>query len=382
MRVRALAGDDEVELVAQRMRATLVEVVGARGGDLYDMPWLRDRVRQHLDPGFGAVWVADQGHDRVVGHSIVRDEGATGLVSTTWVHPEHRRRGVADRLLDHGERWLMARGATTLATNTAHDNTPLIRLFARRGYAITTRADEMVQLTRSVSPAQREATLCRWSPALAYRCPPGSHVDESDGGYVLRTPGGSAGQNEVLMTPRRGVDAVISSFDGPFKWCLGLDEGALETALTGRGLRFWGAQAMVRETGPSEPDVRVTDLDDTTREACAAVFASGWGGRVEDQLRALDRPDLQTVIAWLDGEAVGAASTHLQPGCGYLMGAVVLPRARRQGLYGAMVRRRLARLNALDIPLAVTHARDATSAPILERLGFRTAFTYRCGQLG
>jgi hypothetical protein len=37
---------------------------------------------------------------------------------------------------------------------------------------------------------------------------------------------------------------------------------------------------------------------------------------------------------------------------------------------------RLAYLASRGIAIATTHAREATSAPILERLGFRTAFRY------
>ena len=53
---------DEVDLVATRMRATLVEVVDpVEGHTLYTMDWLRQRVRWHLDPGAcdGQVFVAE-----------------------------------------------------------------------------------------------------------------------------------------------------------------------------------------------------------------------------------------------------------------------------------------------------------------------------------
>lgn len=53
----------EIEIIAERMRATLVEVLGeARGQAMYTMEWLRDRVCFHLDPArsTGAVLVAEE----------------------------------------------------------------------------------------------------------------------------------------------------------------------------------------------------------------------------------------------------------------------------------------------------------------------------------
>jgi GNAT superfamily N-acetyltransferase len=55
-----------------------------------------------------------------------------------------------------------------------------------------------------------------------------------------------------------------------------------------------------------------------------------------------------------------------------LLGGVVLPRFRGRGLYRALVRARLSDARTHGIALATSHAREATSAPILERLGFAT----------
>ncbi len=157
MRVRPLdAGSEaELELVARRMRATLVEVVDPeRGAAMYTLDWLRDRVRFHLDPArsTGAVFVAELDGE-VVGHGIVRmetdDAGARfGLYSTTYVAPAHRRRGAAGALLDAGEAWFAPRAPAYTATWTADGNGPLIGLYQARGYVIAERADAMVRLVR------------------------------------------------------------------------------------------------------------------------------------------------------------------------------------------------------------------------------------------
>src|SRR4029079_19118147 len=94
----------EIELVAARMRQTLVEVLGEEtGGSMYSMEWLIDRVKFHLDPAkcVGVVYVAED-ESGIVGHTIVRLEdddkfGAIGLFSTTYVIPDARRQGFAEQ---------------------------------------------------------------------------------------------------------------------------------------------------------------------------------------------------------------------------------------------------------------------------------------------
>ena len=142
---------EEIKLVALRMRQTLEEVLDPqRGRSMYSMAWLQNRVRQHLQPGVGEVFLAVL-DDEIVGHTIVRnerdDQGRLGLFSTVWVHPAHRRFGVATALLKTGHAWLRGAGNHRFATKTDEDNIRLIELFARHGYQVTHRESGMVQLT-------------------------------------------------------------------------------------------------------------------------------------------------------------------------------------------------------------------------------------------
>lgn len=167
LRLRALdpARADEIALVAERMRATLVEVLGPdRGATLYTLEWLEDRVRAHLDPRQldGLVLLAEDERE-VVGHLLARLEPSahpgverTGLIATVFVAPAARRNGCAHALFEAGEAWLRARGAATLAYDTAAEHGAMHALLQARGYALSLRAPEvgMVRFTRSTGPIQ------------------------------------------------------------------------------------------------------------------------------------------------------------------------------------------------------------------------------------
>lgn len=142
LRSISLADTDAIDLVAQRMRSTLIEVEGEQaGGSMYSMDWLRERVRWHLDGRLAEVVVAEDANDNVVGHTIYRVEsdatpgaGPLGLISTTYVVPDARRLGVAQRLLERAEDWFRQRDVLLSCTWTSRTNTPLIALYARNGY--------------------------------------------------------------------------------------------------------------------------------------------------------------------------------------------------------------------------------------------------------
>jgi GNAT superfamily N-acetyltransferase len=163
-RVRFLdpSASGEIEQVAERMRATLVEVLGReRGTSLYDMDWLRARVRFHLDPrqSTGAVLLAEDRDGVVTGHTIVRierEESAAapfGLFSTTFVDPAWRRLAIASQLLAHGERWMLEHGVSMAVTYTASANDKLIALYEKHGYSIAASYEEMVRLAKGLPRA-------------------------------------------------------------------------------------------------------------------------------------------------------------------------------------------------------------------------------------
>ena len=136
--------DDEITLLAHRMRQTLIEVESKEFADnTYTIDWLKSRVRWHLDEKQcrGQVFVALAASGEIVGHTIVRveatEEGVTeGLFSTSYVDPASRQKGIASTLLRKGEAWMQSQSQQVATTWTAASNVKLIRLYEKFGYAI------------------------------------------------------------------------------------------------------------------------------------------------------------------------------------------------------------------------------------------------------
>lgn len=149
----------EIVLVAERMRRTLIEVLGEeRGTAMYSMEWLRDRVGFHLDPARsdGQVFLAVDPGGEIHGHTIVRverdDDGRRiGLFSTTYVVPARRRSGEASQLLRRGEEWMRERELPAAVTYTSETNAKLIALYEKHGYRIVLRSSEMVRLHKRLT---------------------------------------------------------------------------------------------------------------------------------------------------------------------------------------------------------------------------------------
>jgi GNAT superfamily N-acetyltransferase len=125
--------------------------------------------------------------------------------------------------------------------------------------------------------------------------------------------------------------------------------------------------------------IRVVEVDRSTVGDFTHVMASGWDGDSvplrELHLHMLAEGRQHMFIAYCDGVAAGAASYVPFARSAFLMSGVVLERFRGRGLYRALVHARLAHARARGLSLATTHAREDTSAPILEQLGFETVCT-------
>ena len=151
----------EVELVASRMRQTLVEVLGEEvGGSMYTMDWLVQRVLWHLDPNqcVGQVFLSEDSEGRITGHTIVRIERdqageQIGLFSTFFVEPGSRNRAIATTFVSHGEKWMLDHGMRTAVTYTAESNGRLKNLLISLGYQAVAVQNQMIALSKSLVDA-------------------------------------------------------------------------------------------------------------------------------------------------------------------------------------------------------------------------------------
>jgi len=160
---RIQLGSAELPLIASRMRNTLIDVLGEEVGEsMYSLEWLYDRAVSHIDGRLlGAIYIARVGpENHNVGHIIVRQEedehGQFGLVTTSYVLPEMRRKGLASALLGAAHNWFLSRKLLRTATDTAENNRPLIELYGRHGYEVIFHSKEkqMVRLSRELLPTE------------------------------------------------------------------------------------------------------------------------------------------------------------------------------------------------------------------------------------
>ena len=205
--------------------------------------------------------------------------------------------------------------------------------------------------------------------------------------------------NEVMWadlreaTAEAQIDEVIAAYRShgvAFKWAVypWTKPADMAERLQRRGLDHWDARAMVAPAAlklRAPTDITVQHITAETLDAYLAVSCAGWeldeqAAEVLSAVSAdrLERGVTDLVVASCDGENAASAATLVKPdGTGYLTGANVLPAFRGRGIYRALLHARLLALRERGIEVATTHAREATSAPMLAHLGFETVFRYR-----
>jgi hypothetical protein len=199
----------------------------------------------------------------------------------------------------------------------------------------------------------------------------------------------TGGLNEVSFARleeaelERVVDETIAQYKAhgcQFMWRVGPDSTpALKDVLVRRGGVHTRSHGMARSTEMSvSSEIVVERVDATNVDAFTRAQAEGWG-MDPGPLAAVTAvvlehgPFQRMYLARIDGEPAATASSAVFERSVYLMGGVTLERFRGRGLYRALV---AARMADAKVPLAISHARASTSAPILEKLGFETLCYY------
>ncbi len=252
---------------------------------------------------------------------------------------------------------------------------------------------------------ERKRNACLWGPISPELVRADTQVIERPGWYQTITPSTSGTCNEVVLSQvedrdaERVIDETIATYRAhglPTKWCVGYwtrpeDFGE---RLARRGFESWAVRGMGCSTSlelSAAWDIAVRQVNEQGLERHLAVVMQGWGvppteldvwrGTYLARLRA--QPCVNYYFeALLQDEVVGTASLILRGDSAYLMGAQVLETARGRGVYRALIRARLEFLCARGIEYATTQAREATSAPRLQHLGFETLFESKCYLLG
>lgn len=214
-------------------------------------------------------------------------------------------------------------------------------------------------------------------------------VVERPGWFQITTPSLKSGvMNEVICSrvegdPERIVSELIAHY-GDIKWRLSVHPGgeALIPAL--RDFEAHAVHAMMTDVRAAKPvpSVTVEAADRRTLDDFTRVMVEGWGVGAEG-IHALHERILAEgerrpmLIARIGGELAGGAALALLPDVGFFLGAVVLPKFRRRGVYEALVAERLRRCALSGCRYAVTHAMADTSAPLLAKRGWRSVVQFR-----
>ncbi len=151
--IRALNpnSEEEINLVASRMRLTLIDVLGEdRGGAMYSIDWLVDRVREHISMGDRGRVLLVEHNGEVVGQAMARLEGDCVLFSTVYVQPEHRRKGIAGGLIKAISEWSKEIGVSKIEYNTAKNHINLIKLFQKFNFVKAYDSGEMTKLIKKI----------------------------------------------------------------------------------------------------------------------------------------------------------------------------------------------------------------------------------------
>jgi GNAT superfamily N-acetyltransferase len=226
------------------------------------------------------------------------------------------------------------------------------------------------------------------TPRRAFPRLPDLRVIERPGWLQIITPSiTTGGLNEVIYSrlddaeADAAIDTAIAMYRDlgvKFRWNVapGSSPADLGERLERRGLvASWG-RGVARSTEGAGSVANVVEVDASTLDDYTHVQAAGWSFDADvlrrQQQHIFAEGRYRFFVAYCDGVPAAAASYVPFARSAFMMAGVVLPASRGRGLYRALVQARLAHARARGIELATSHAREETSAPILEKLGFET----------
>jgi len=141
----------EVDLVVHRCMHTVLETIPEFQGDAelalktfpnFTFEQMKKMILDSLEKPNHRILVAVDNEQKVHGHAIFShkmDEQGTsyGFCFSRFVDPEHRRKGLAERLLQAAEQWWKENGAQYAVASTHVTNHKLQGLFLKNGYTMS-----------------------------------------------------------------------------------------------------------------------------------------------------------------------------------------------------------------------------------------------------
>jgi hypothetical protein len=191
-----------------------------------------------------------------------------------------------------------------------------------------------------------------------------------------------------------------AAIKAPFKWCVTpwTKPTHMAELLKAKGFGEWSCRGMYLRLDQMNSSVSngvtVERLSEPNLEEFIDTSFAGWNKKLPTaeqrvRLRGILKYNLEKrrdevfdFLARLDGVPVGTGGFILKQRCAYFVAANVLNEYRGRGIYRSLLSARASAVRDLGLNLVVTHARENTSAPILEKLGFQTAYKYRIFQFG
>lgn len=150
--IRPLNPARDLRAVAELLRIAFQDELGQREvawlqemetlGTLPPLAWLMGQVSTALGGVLtGFVWEED---GRITGNvTISRLSADNWLISNVAVHPDHRRQGIARRLMETALEWLRDRDARWVLLQVRHDNVAAKTLYLDLGFVVVDTTMEM-----------------------------------------------------------------------------------------------------------------------------------------------------------------------------------------------------------------------------------------------
>jgi hypothetical protein len=248
-------------------------------------------------------------------------------------------------------------------------------------------------------PISNESLIqyCIEAPIKSFVPAPDTQIISREGWHQTITPSDLTGRmNEIIISHLQKekvhetfnkIKDEYSQLEIPFQWVIGPMSSPEELKLevkrhANRSWRFRGMWIESKNDLTPNENIQIQKVTAENFDLYIDAFINCWNDEhaeretIKNRKKSLLLPDskVHQFIALKDSEPVGVASYANQKTYAYLNGGAVAERMRGHGIYMALVQARLFDIYKSGIPVAVTQAKDHTSAPILEKLGFKTIF--------